>query len=218
MVCKGAGFDFSSMRNPLRRHYGQGDLHFVTFSCHRRRPYLGTARARNGFVKILGEVRLRFGFRLLGYVVMPEHVHLLMSEPKRGDPSKVLQVLKQRVSRVAAKGKGWRNKADGVAVWRGLAAGRAILAKTVLRFPCLERKEVEGKTGVYAPKPVAAEAGGASEGLAVEQLVVLRGKRTGIDRNGFIGRLKERRENPHPYKPKGAAPPRKKQRHNRLGC
>jgi putative transposase len=32
-------------------------------------------------------------------VVMPEHVHLLIGEPSKGDPSKVLQVLKQKVSR-----------------------------------------------------------------------------------------------------------------------
>ena len=87
------------MRNPLRRHYGRGDLHFVTFSCYRRRPFLGTRRARNRFVRILDEVRCRHGFRLIGYVVMPEHVHLLLSEPKKGTPSKVLQVLKQKVSR-----------------------------------------------------------------------------------------------------------------------
>jgi putative transposase len=30
---------------------------------------------------------------------MPNHVHLLMSEPKKGTPSTVLQMLKQRVSR-----------------------------------------------------------------------------------------------------------------------
>jgi len=86
-------------RNPLRRLYGRRDLHFVTFSCYRRRPYLGTVRARNRFVKILDEVRCRQGFELAGYVVMPEHVHLLISEPPRGTPSTVLQVLKQRVSR-----------------------------------------------------------------------------------------------------------------------
>ena len=86
------------MRNPLRRYYGRGDLHFVTFSCYRRRPLLGTPRARDRFVAILNEVRLRFGFRLIGYVVMPEHVHLLISEPKTANPSKVLQVLKQKVS------------------------------------------------------------------------------------------------------------------------
>ena len=100
---KGAGF--SSMRNPLRRHYGRGDLHFVTFSCYRRRPLLGTRRARDRFVRILGEVRSRHAFRLIGYVVMPEHVHLLLSEPKKGSPSKVLQVLKQKVSR-ALRGRG----------------------------------------------------------------------------------------------------------------
>jgi putative transposase len=88
------------MRNPLRRYYGRRDLHFVTFSCYRCRPYLGTRRARDQFVKVLDQVRARWKFPLIGYVVMPEHVHLLMGEPLRGDPSKVLQVLKQKVSRV----------------------------------------------------------------------------------------------------------------------
>lgn len=54
-------------------------------------------------MKVLDRVRERFGFELIGYVVMPEHVHLLMSEPERGNPSKVLQVLKQRVSRSLRK-------------------------------------------------------------------------------------------------------------------
>ena len=109
LVSKGAGG--SCMHNPLRRYYGRGDLHFVTFSCHRRRPYLGTRRARDRFVKVMEQVRTRWGFRLFGYVVMPEHVHMLMGEPCKGNPSKVLQVLKQKTSRVP-KGKR-RNSADG---------------------------------------------------------------------------------------------------------
>ena len=44
-------------------------------------------------------MRDRFEFSLVGYVVMPEHVHLLIGEPARGTPSTVVQVLKQRVSR-----------------------------------------------------------------------------------------------------------------------
>jgi putative transposase len=56
-------------------------------------------------VKILDEVRLRYGFELVGYVVMPEHVHLLVSEPSKGNPSKVVQVLKQRVSRTQRRKK-----------------------------------------------------------------------------------------------------------------
>jgi putative transposase len=92
------------MPRNLKRHYGKGDLHFITFSCYERRPLLGTVRGRNLFVKVLGEVRDQYGFLLVGYVLMPEHVHLLVSEPKKGTPSKVVQVLKQRVSR-AMRGK-----------------------------------------------------------------------------------------------------------------
>ena len=94
------------MRNPLKRNYGQGDLHFITFSCYRRKALLGTARARERFVKILDEVRCRHEFRLVGYVVMPEHVHLLLSEPAKKNPSKILQVLKQKVARALLKKRG----------------------------------------------------------------------------------------------------------------
>ena len=87
------------MRNPLNRYYGQGDLHFITFSCYARRPYLGDPNARTKFLQILDEVRSRHQFQLLGYEVMPEHVHLLISEPQTGDPSKSMQMLKQTVSR-----------------------------------------------------------------------------------------------------------------------
>ena len=34
-------------------------------------------------------------FVVAGYVVMPEYVHLLISEPERGDPSVVMKALKQ---------------------------------------------------------------------------------------------------------------------------
>ena len=87
------------MPKGLRRRYGQHDLHFITCSCYRRLPLFASVRAKNLFVKILGEVRDRYGFALAGYVVMPEHIHLLISEPPKGTPSTVMQVLKQRVSR-----------------------------------------------------------------------------------------------------------------------
>ena len=87
------------MANQLIRHYGRGHLHFITFTCYRRLPLLRSVRARNIFVQILGEVRDRYGFSLVGYVVMPEHIHLLIGEPALGTPSTVIQVLKQRVSR-----------------------------------------------------------------------------------------------------------------------
>jgi putative transposase len=104
-------------RNPLERFYGRCDLHFVTFSCFRRRPYLGTIEARNCFVRILDKIRCRHDFVLIGYVVMPEHVHLLIGEPSTGNPSEVLQVLKQNVSR-ALQSRYWQEL-------RGAACGDA---------------------------------------------------------------------------------------------
>ncbi len=91
------------MPSGLKRYYGKADLHFITFSCYRRLPLLKTVRARDLFVQELGRVRDEMGFRLVGYVVMPEHVHLLISEPKQGTPSTVLHKLKLQVSRKMRK-------------------------------------------------------------------------------------------------------------------
>jgi len=93
------------MPRGLKRYYGKGDLHFITFSCYRKLPFLATKHARDVFVRELARVRAEYRFRLIGYVVMPNHVHLLMSEPAKGTPSTVLQMLKQRVSRTMRKQK-----------------------------------------------------------------------------------------------------------------
>jgi hypothetical protein len=65
------------MGNKLTRIYGRGHLHFIMFSCYRRVAFLRSVGSRNKFVQILGQVRDRYRFSLVGYVVMPEHVHLL---------------------------------------------------------------------------------------------------------------------------------------------
>ena len=87
------------MPKRLKRRYGQKDLHFLTFCCYHRRPYLRTAPCKDLFLKTLAQVRAQFQFSTRGYVLMPDHVHLLINEPAKGTASKVLQVLKQRVSR-----------------------------------------------------------------------------------------------------------------------
>jgi putative transposase len=66
------------MAPKLVRIHGRGHLHFITFTCYRRLPLLRSFRARNIFVEILDDARNRYGFSLVGYVVMPDHIHLLM--------------------------------------------------------------------------------------------------------------------------------------------
>jgi putative transposase len=83
----------------LKRYQQTRQLHFITFSCYHRAPLLGTEQARHTFVSTLERVRQWYGFYVVGYVVMPEHVHLLMSEPGRGTLALALQMAKQIVSR-----------------------------------------------------------------------------------------------------------------------
>jgi len=51
----------------------------------------------------LEQARRRYQFALLGYVVMPEHAHLLMTMPCVGDPSVVMKVVKERFTRLLRK-------------------------------------------------------------------------------------------------------------------
>jgi len=87
------------MTQRLHRYYGSGYLHFITTSCYQRRPLLGTAHNRDLFLRILEQVRRRHHFVIVGYVVMPEHVHLLFREPEHGNPSLVMAALKQQFAR-----------------------------------------------------------------------------------------------------------------------
>src|SRR5580704_2381770 len=82
------------MTEGLHRFYGGSDLHFLTFSCYRRRPLFRNEGYCDLFLKILERVRRRYRLVVLGYVVMPEHVHLLVSEPQRETLSTAVQALK----------------------------------------------------------------------------------------------------------------------------
>ena len=98
------------MRSKLKRYYGAGHLHFITCSCYRRQPLLGTPRRRDLFLTVLEQVRRRYQFVVCGYVVMPEHIHLLISEPQDENPSTVMQALKLGFARrVLARAKRGRN-------------------------------------------------------------------------------------------------------------
>jgi putative transposase len=82
-----------------RRYYGADYVHFITTSCYQRQPLLATKGNRDHFLRVLEQVRRRYHFVVVGYVVMPEHIHLLLSEPERGNPSIVMQALKQGFAR-----------------------------------------------------------------------------------------------------------------------
>src|SRR5579864_6675184 len=83
----------------LTRFQHSGQSHFVTFCSYHRRRLLTTDESRRIFESALERVRRSFSLQVYGYVIMPEHVHLLLSEPQRDSLADALKSLKQGVSR-----------------------------------------------------------------------------------------------------------------------
>jgi len=83
----------------LKRYQTFGHNHFVTFSCYHRLPYLDNDQARTVFLETLERLRARHRFHVFGYVLMPEHVHLLLSEPPKPPLGIVLRALKTETSK-----------------------------------------------------------------------------------------------------------------------
>jgi putative transposase len=86
----------------LKRYQQSGQSHFVTFSCYHRLPYL-SGNICDVFLSSLEQRRRQYRFLVYGYVVMHEHVHLLVSEPEAALLSTALQSLKLSVARRAVR-------------------------------------------------------------------------------------------------------------------
>jgi len=83
----------------LKRFQRAEALHFITFSCFHRLPFLGTPAPKETFEAILEQTRARHEVRVYAYVLMPEHVHLLINEPPRILVAQFLKAIKQITSR-----------------------------------------------------------------------------------------------------------------------
>jgi putative transposase len=85
-----------------RRYNDPGDAHTLTFSCFQQRPFLSSERTCMWLIDALDSARRRHGFELWAYVIMPDHVHLLIWP--RGDNysiSRILAAIKLPVTRRA---------------------------------------------------------------------------------------------------------------------
>ena len=128
----------------LMRFHDAHCLHFITFSCYRRQPQLGKPRSRDIFEADLERVRRWYGMYVYGYVVMPEHVHLLVSEPERAPLSIAIQMLKQVVSRKLRRPgqrRFWQVRYYDMPIWTGrkrVAKLRYIHRNPVKRGLCAE--------------------------------------------------------------------------------
>src|SRR5277367_4160544 len=121
------------MTRGLIRLQETGNLHFITFSCYQRRPYLRTGQARSLFGDALERMRQRYSFYIVGYVVMPEHIHLLGSEPPDVPLAGVIKAIKLSVA--------LRRREN------------PFLVSALLRFQRAHRKKPDREAQIYPSKP-----------------------------------------------------------------
>lgn len=94
----------------LRRFHESRQSHFITFSCYHRQANFVSPETCDLFVQCLEDMRRHFTMHIYGYVVMPEHVHLLMSEPQRDTLADAIHFLKLSFA------KRWRSRLTQVSV------------------------------------------------------------------------------------------------------
>lgn len=87
------------IRKLMKRQGSYGDVRFVTFSCQGRLPLLHNDGIRDLFARSLSDARARFGFRLFAWVVMPEHVHLLITPGEGCDVARAMLGIKLPVAK-----------------------------------------------------------------------------------------------------------------------
>ena len=81
-----------------KRHFAPGQLQFLTSSTYRRAKLFERDRFRWSFAEVLGQLRIEMGFLLLGWVLRPDHFHLLIKPEPVASTSRFMQELKKRTA------------------------------------------------------------------------------------------------------------------------
>jgi putative transposase len=93
-----------SHRKRVKSYNEPGHAHELTFSCFQRLPLLSRDRTCRWFVDAMEKARRECRFLLWAYVIMPEHVHLLVWPQEKNYEIKLVRTaLKVPVARQALR-------------------------------------------------------------------------------------------------------------------
>ena len=106
-------------------------------------PCCGPWCRRDLFLKVLEQVRQRYRWVVIGYVVMPEHIHLLVSEPQERPLSTAMQALKLGFARRVLAEQSRRRRRSGQADLFEHSAQHIWQARYYDFNACTARKRVE---------------------------------------------------------------------------
>src|SRR5258705_715719 len=171
----------------LRRFHESRQSHFITFSCLHRQPNFISPETYDLFVQCLEEMRHHFAMHIYGYVVMPEHVHRLVSEPERDTLADAIHYLKLSFANR------WRGRRSQVSVQTADAnlGHPSFWEKRYYDRNVRRRGGIHCEVAVLASQPGEAGTGQRTGRLEVEQFSALRfagtRSRSKSNRNGRHG-------------------------------
>jgi putative transposase len=94
----------SNRRKKVRHYNLTNHAHELTFSCFRNYPLLAFDQTRYWLIEALRSSRTQLNYSILCFVIMPDHVHLVVYPQEMGyDISLFLRSVKQSVSRKASR-------------------------------------------------------------------------------------------------------------------
>jgi len=111
---------YKSNTTRLRHYDNLGTARFVTFSCYRRHPYFADEICIRALMDQIRTLREDHAVQLLGYVVMADHVHLVLFPPNGLKLGRLIGQMKGRSARVITSlSSNLVRRADGrPAVWQ----------------------------------------------------------------------------------------------------
>jgi putative transposase len=96
---------------PRLRHYDHlGTARFVTFCCYHRYQLLTDSNDIRAVLGCLDRVCRKHDIRILGYVIMPEHVHFVLHPPDEVRMGQIVGEIKSRSAREILSG--WKERSD----------------------------------------------------------------------------------------------------------
>ena len=101
------------IRKKMARWEVPGGVRFITFSCFKRLPLLSNARIADLFADVMRETLSLNAVDLVAWVIMPEHVHLLVITSSHAPLDKPLSLMKQRVAQRVIGA--WRSDVENTA-------------------------------------------------------------------------------------------------------
>ena len=120
----------------LRHYDNTGMVRFVTFVCRRRVAWLADPTLIRLLIQQIAVWRVAHDIKLLGYVIMPDHVHLVLLPPEMHRLGKTIGQLKGLTARVVLRR--WRQV--GASVPGDLCLDGSKVEKMGRRYALWERR------------------------------------------------------------------------------